>query len=64
MQRSFVELPLFTRAWRDARLTDESLQDLQNRIMADPEVGNVMRGAGGVRKVRLAGHGGGRSGGY
>ena len=32
--------------------------------MQDPKVGDVVRNSGGVRKVRISGGGGGRSGGY
>ena len=35
-----------------ARLDDESYRALQNALMANPELGDLMPGCGGLRKVR------------
>jgi hypothetical protein len=51
---SFAQVAVFVAKWRKLRLTDEDLQALERLIAADPEAGDVMRGAGGVRKVRFA----------
>ncbi len=63
MTRSFVELPLFRSRWEDLGLTDVDLIRLQTELLADPKVGDVMRGTGGVRKMRFAFEHKGKSGG-
>ena len=59
---TIVRLPTFE---RDARglLDDEEQRWLDYTLATDPTVGAVMRGTGGVRKMRLALHGRGKSGG-
>ncbi len=63
MTRSFVELALFRSRWEDLGLTDVDLIRLQTELLADPKVGDVMRGTGGVRKMRFAFEHKGKSGG-
>lgn len=63
MTRSFVELPLFRSRWVNLGLTDEDLIRLQEELLADPKVGDVMQGTGGVRKMRFAFKHRGKSGG-
>ena len=63
MTRSFVELPLFRSRWEDLGLTDQDLIRLQEELLADPKVGDVMKGTGGVRKMRFAFEHRGKSGG-
>ena len=63
MTRSFVELPLFRSRWEKLGLTDADLMRLQADLLADPKVGEVMRGTGGVRKMRFAFEHKGKSGG-
>ncbi len=63
MTRSFVELPLFRSRWKELGLTDEDLIRLQEELLADPKVGEVMKGTGGVRKMRFAFEHRGKSGG-
>ncbi len=43
-------------------LTDDDLRHLQEELLADPKVGAVMRGTGGVRKMRFAFEQRGKSG--
>lgn len=58
----FVETPVFTRVI--SRLVDdEQYRSLQIALMLRPEQGPVIRGAGGLRKVRWASPGGGKRGG-
>lgn len=47
----------------DLGLGDEDLIKLQTELLADPKVGDVMRGTGGVRKMRFAFEHRGKSGG-
>jgi putative transcriptional regulator len=49
----FVETPTFTAALR-RHLDDEPYRQLQIALMLRPEQGPVIRGAGGLRKVRWA----------
>ena len=55
---TFVETTLFTRLVRNY-FTDDEYAALQNSIVANPEAGDLIRGSGGVRKLRwgLAGRG-------
>ena len=58
----FVETHVFTAAI-DRHLDDEQYRQLQIALMLRPEQGPVMRGAGGLRKVRWATTGAGKRGG-
>lgn len=51
MKLVFLETPLFTRLLGDY-LTDERYRELQRALMGNPEMGDVMPGTGGFRKVR------------
>ena len=55
---SFIETKLFTRLV-EQYLTDEEYSLLQQELIENPEVGSVIPGSGGVRKMRwaLAGRG-------
>ena len=54
MTRVFVELPSFRNAWKSLGLTDGDLRRLQGELLADSQLGNVIQGTGGVRKMRFA----------
>ncbi len=47
----FFETPLFTRLLPNY-LNDESYRGLQTALLENPELGNMMPGTGGFRKVR------------
>jgi hypothetical protein len=51
MQATFVELPPFQRIRQDY-LDDEAYCVLQNELMSNPEAGDVIKGTGGLRKLR------------
>ncbi len=51
MKLVFLETPLFTRLLGDY-LSDESYRELQRTLMENPEMGDVMPGTSGFRKVR------------
>lgn len=53
MKAIFVELPAFTRH-RDEYLDDDGFRELQNLPMEDPEAGDVIKDAAGLRKLRFA----------
>jgi hypothetical protein len=58
----FVETSLFS-ARMAAYLSDDEYRALQVHLLARPDAGDVIRGSGGIRKVRWAARGRGKSGG-
>ncbi len=62
MTRIFVELPIFQKRWKELGLNDEDLKRLQSELLSDAKVGAVMRGTGGIRKMRFAFEKRGKSG--
>jgi hypothetical protein len=59
---TFVESPLFTKLVHDY-LADDEYRVFQSFLATNPDVGDVVRGSGGVRKVRWGRRGSGKSGG-
>ena len=59
-----AEMPQFLRDIDAAGLSASEHQAIVDTIAADPRKGDEIRGSGGVRKVRFAGRGKGKSGGY
>ncbi len=59
---TFVETPLFTRLVQDYLSDDEYLK-LQSALAANPRLGVVIPGSGGVRKLRWSAAGRGKRGG-
>ena len=53
MKAVFVELPPFER-YRSEYFDDDSFSTLQQLLMLNPQAGNVIPGAGGLRKLRFA----------
>ena len=53
MNQTFVEVPMFTKKWKELGLTDEILRDLQNMLLNDPKSDDVIQGTGGLRKIRI-----------
>jgi hypothetical protein len=51
---TLIQLAGFTRLWRAERLPDEDLQALEALLMRDPAGAAVMKGTGGLRKMRFA----------
>lgn len=62
MTRKFVMLPEFDKNWKAMGLDDNDLRRLQEELLFDPEKGDVMQGTGGLRKMRFAFDGRGKSG--
>lgn len=58
----FIETSIFTRLVTDS-LTDEVYGDFQQWLAAHPDAGDLIRGGGGIRKVRWASEGRGKRGG-
>jgi hypothetical protein len=49
----FIEAPAFARHLADY-LPDDDYRELQERLAANPELGDLMPGTGGFRKIRWA----------
>ena len=62
MIRTFIEVPLFTKRWKEIGLDDDDLLVLQIMLLKDPASGPVMEGTGGIRKVRFPIENRGKSG--
>lgn len=58
----FIETATFTRQVLEL-LSDEEYRGLQNTLAEDPECGDLVKAGGGIRKVRHALPGRGKSGG-
>jgi hypothetical protein len=58
----FVETSLFSKLLK-SYLSDDQYRLLQSHLVEHPDAGDVIRGAGGVRKIRWAAGGKGKSGG-
>ncbi len=58
----FVETPTFTKRILQL-MDDESYAELQSHLARYPEAGDLIRGSGGMRKVRWKGSGRGKRGG-
>jgi phage-related protein len=63
MTREFVFLPEFDRQWKNCGLNDDDLKDLEALLCEQPESGDLIKGTGGLRKLRWALPSGGKSGG-
>jgi len=59
-----IETAIFLKGAADAGLSEEERRELVNAIANDPTQGDLIKGTGGVRKVRFAGRGKGKSGWY
>jgi len=59
-----VETPAFLASAADERIGDDERQAIVLFMASNPDVGEIIPGTGGARKVRFAGRGKGKSGGY
>ncbi|MPZ58314.1 MAG: addiction module toxin RelE [Rhizobiales bacterium] len=59
-----IETPGFQRDASGAGLSDDDVAAIVATISRDPKCGDVMEGTGGARKIRFAGRGKGKRGGY
>ena len=62
MKRTFIETIYLTLKWKELGFTEEDLRRLQEELLENPKVGDVMRGTGGLRKMRFAYNNRGKSG--
>ena len=59
-----VETPTFIAAAAKAGMTDDERTAAITLVALNPAAGDMVSGAGGVRKIRVPGRGKGKSGGY
>ena len=57
-----VETPIFTRLIQEL-MSDDEYKDLQEALVCRPDTGDLIKGSGGLRKVRWKQEGKGKSGG-
>ena len=62
MTREFVILPEFDKRWKEIGFTDTELRILQEELTINPTKGDLMQETGGLRKIRVAFEGRGKSG--
>lgn len=62
MKREFIETPSFTKKWFALGFNDEDLAELQQFLIKNPDAGDMMPGTGGLKKLRFAFEGRGKSG--
>lgn len=58
----FIETPVFTKRL-STLLDDDSYADFQRELAMRPDIGDIIEGTGGLRKVRVASKGQGKRGG-
>jgi hypothetical protein len=64
MMQTVVETPAYLSAAKDAGVSEHERTAIVDMLAADPTAGEIMPGCGGARKMRVAGKGKGKSGGY
>ncbi|MEI6386829.1 MAG: type II toxin-antitoxin system RelE/ParE family toxin [Spirochaetota bacterium] len=62
MTRTFVESKEFQSRWKALGMTEDDLRELQSFLLEHPGIAPVIQGTGGVRKLRWAREGRGKSG--
>ena len=62
--QTVVETEAYLRDAKAAKLSDDERKEIVNFLAANPGAGHEIPGTGGARKVRFAGKGKGKSGGY
>jgi|SRR5579863_6607570 hypothetical protein len=62
--QTVVETLTFEKAAAKVGLTEDEISGIVEVLGRDPEAGEMIPGSGGCRKVRVAGRGKGKSGGY
>jgi len=63
MKRTFIETRIFVKRWGELNLNDGDLSKLQEFIMKNPQAGDIIKGTGGLTKLRFALPEKGKSGG-
>ena len=63
MTREFIYTAPFRRSWKAMGLDDDDCKALEKILLANPQLGDVIEGTGGARKMRIQLEGRGKSGG-
>ncbi|MBQ6810460.1 MAG: type II toxin-antitoxin system RelE/ParE family toxin [Firmicutes bacterium] len=63
MKREFIYTPTFRKSWSAMGLGDAALEELEKALLKNPQIGDVIEGTGGARKMRIRLEGRGKSGG-
>lgn len=63
MTRKFVYTEPFRKCWKAMGLDDAQLPILEEALLENPQIGDVIEGTGGARKMRIQLEGRGKSGG-
>ena len=62
MTRTFIQTREFVTSWEKMGLGDQDLRRLELELLKNPKSGKVIRGTGGLRKLRFAFDNRGKSG--
>ena len=62
MTRIFIQTDEFVKNWERLGLTDDDMRRLELEILKNPKIGSVIRGTGGLRKLRFSFENKGKSG--
>lgn len=62
MTRTFIMTNEFDKNWKAMGLNDDDLKSLQEELILNPTKGDLMKETGGLRKLRIAFEGRGKSG--
>jgi len=62
--QTVVEMPEFLRRGKHVGLSDDEREHIIDALASHPELGDEISGTGGMRKLRVAAQGKGKSGGY
>ncbi len=54
MTRTFIEVPLFSKRWKEIGLGEDELRALQIMLLKDPVSGPIMEGTGGIREGQIS----------
>lgn len=63
MTREFIFTQTFRNSWKAMGLGDGDLKQLEEILLENPQMGTVIQGTGGARKMRIQLYGKGKSGG-
>ncbi len=63
MTREFVYTEPFRKCWKAMGLSEDDLKKLEKILLENPQLGDVIEGTGGARKIRIQIENRGKSGG-
>jgi hypothetical protein len=53
MIREFIYVQSFEKVWKSLGLSDKEIRSLENVILRQPDIGDLVQGTGGLRKMRF-----------